>query len=406
MDRISTSMFFGRGVSGILQRQVELSRTELQLATGKRILTSKDDPAGSAYLLDIQSIISRVEQFQRNGDRLTSRLQLEDSTLQGMTDKMPRIIELTIQGLNDTMTAEDRQAIAVELRQLNEEMLSLANTKDSNGEYIFAGLTAGEPPFHNTGDGVYTYTGDLGSRSLQIANDRTVQDRDNGFDLFMNIGIWSPTTLTSIPATDFTAVDAGDITLDSVNGAGPVSLGALPTAADAEERAAQLLDAINQVADQTGISAELTSSTTLTLTSDSEKDISIGLTGTATTATTGMTAGVYSSVPQSRNLFETIHEMIAGLEANAPDENLLTDLQQAQGHLLDVRASVGGRLNGVESRLTVNEDFLLSMQAAKSKVEDLDYAEAIGRYEQQLIALQAAQQAFSKVQGLSLFNYL
>ena len=46
------------------------------------------------------------------------------------------------------------------------------------------------------------------------------------------------------------------------------------------------------------------------------------------------------------------------------------------------------------------------MQTARSEVEDLDYAEAISRFQQQLLALEAAQQTFSKVQSLSLFNYL
>jgi flagellar hook-associated protein 3 FlgL len=46
------------------------------------------------------------------------------------------------------------------------------------------------------------------------------------------------------------------------------------------------------------------------------------------------------------------------------------------------------------------------MQTTLSEVKDLDYAEAISRFEMDSAVLQASQQSFSKVQQLSLFNYL
>lgn len=75
-------------------------------------------------------------------------------------------------------------------------------------------------------------------------------------------------------------------------------------------------------------------------------------------------------------------------------------------HLSTVRASVGTRLaklDDVETRLSGID---LQLQQTLSDVRDLDYAESISRLQLQSLALQAAQSAFSKVQGLSLFNYL
>ena len=301
MDRISTSMLFDRGTNAMLDQQAKLSQTELQLATGRRILSPKDDPVGAAYLLDLSSTISQVEQYQENADRAKARLELEDTTLKGVGDLMPRILELTIQGLNDSNLATDREAIATELRQINDQLLTLANTRDSNGEYIFAGFDADKPPFSNPVDGTYVYSGDMGSRSLQISAQRQVQDRDSGFDVFMDVK-----------------------------------------------------------------------------TADGSK----------------------------RNIFETLHQVITGLEADAPDSALLDDVHQAQQHVLDFRAKAGARLNTIETQSTVNDDFILSMKTARSEVEDLDFPEAVSLFQQQLLALQAAQQSFSKVQGLSLFNFL
>ncbi|RDH85216.1 MAG: flagellar hook-associated protein 3 [endosymbiont of Seepiophila jonesi] len=305
MLRISTNMLFEKGISSMLEQQTKLSNTQDQISSGKRILTPKDDPAGSAYLLDLKGSISRVDQYQYNADRTRARLELEETALASVGNILHRVHELAIQGQTDTLTGDQRRDIAAEVRQLNEGLLSLANTQDSNGEYIFAGYDADQPPFSNPVDGTYVYSGDMGSRRLQIAADRRIQDRDNGFDVFMNLD-----TSTAPP------------------------------------------------------------------------------------------------LPVKRNLFETVHQIAAGLEADAPNTALLDDVQVGLVHTTIFRASAGMRLNAIEEQSTVNEDFLLTMKTAQSEVEDLDMAEALSRYQQQLLVLQAAQQSFVKLQGLSLFNYL
>ncbi len=301
MDRISTSLLYERGINSMLERQLELSKAQMQISSGKRILTPKDDPAGAAYALSIKSVISQVEQYQSNADRVKSRLDLQEATLQAVDNILPRIQELTIQGLSDTYSASDRQAIAQELRALNDELMALANTKDSNGEYIFAGFDADTAPFTNPADGVFAYTGDMGARTLQISATRQVQDRENGFDVFMN---------------------------------------------------------------------------------------------------------VETSTGGRRNLFETVHGIIAGMEADAPDATYLEDLRLAQSHNVAVRARGGASLNTIDEQILANNDFIYTMQTTLSRTEDLDLAEAISRFELEKTALEAAQQTFNMVQNLSLFNYL
>src|SRR5690606_33862678 len=90
---------------------------------------------------------------------------------------------------------------------------------------------------------------------------------------------------------------------------------------------------------------------------------------------------------------------------NAVNRALAT-LDQGLERLLDVRASVGARLKSVESQRNINEDVLLQLQTNLSDVEDLDYAEAISRFNLQQTTLQAAQQTYVQVQRLSLFNFL
>jgi flagellar hook-associated protein 3 FlgL len=301
MSRLSTALIYDRGIASMLQQQYKMSQTQLHIASGKRILSPKDDPVGTAYALDLRTAISQTEQYQRNADRAYARLELQESVLKGVDDQIPRIKELTVQGLNDTNTLNDRRAIALELRQINDQLLDLANTKDSNGEYIFAGYQADAIPFANPADGVFSYSGDAGSRTLQISATRQVQDRENGFDVFMDIE----------------------------------------------------------------------------------------------TSTGG-----------KRNLFETVHGIIASLEADAPDDTYLDDLSLVQDHIADMRTRGGARLNSIDEQKSINDEFILTLQSALSDTEDLDLVEAVSRFEQELVALQAAQQTFNMVQGLSLFNYL
>ena len=301
MERVSTSILFSRGINSMLERQSALSRAQLQISSGKRILTPRDDPPGAAQALNLKTSITQVEQYQANADRARARLDLQEATLAAVEDIMPRVLELTLQGQSDTYSAEQRIAIAQELRQLNDELMALANTRDSDGEYIFAGYNADSIPFSNPADGVFTYSGDMGVRTIQISATRQIQDRENGYDVFMNL-----------------------------------------------------------------------------------------------TTSTGA----------QRNLFETVHGVIAGLEADAPNAVFIDDIHAAYEQIGAVRARGGARLNSIEDQGRVNEDFIFTMQSSLSEIEDIDLAEAISRFEQDVLALQAAQQSFNMVQSLSLFNYL
>ncbi|MCG7869207.1 MAG: flagellar hook-associated protein FlgL [Candidatus Thiodiazotropha taylori] len=301
MERVSTSTLFSRGIDSMLERQSALSRAQLQISSGKRILTPRDDPPGAAQALNLKTSITQVEQYQANADRARARLDLQEASLAAVEDIMPRVLELTLQGQSDTYSAEQRIAIAQELRQLNDELMALANTQDSDGEYIFAGYSAESIPFSNPADGVFVYSGDMGVRTIQISATRQVQDRENGYDVFMNL-----------------------------------------------------------------------------------------------TTSTGA----------QRNLFETVHGIIAGLEADAPNAVFIDDIHAAHEQIGAVRARGGARLNTIEDQGRVNEDFIFTMQSSLSDIEDIDLAEAVSRFEQEMLALQAAQQSFNMVQSLSLFNYL
>ncbi|PIE36510.1 MAG: flagellar biosynthesis protein FlgL, partial [Gammaproteobacteria bacterium] len=118
-----------------------------------------------------------------------------------------------------------------------------------------------------------------------------------------------------------------------------------------------------------------------------------------------------------RNVFDSLQGIVEALRrpSDSPAEQAalnnamatsLDELDQSLDHVLQVRADVGTRMNHVDNQDALREHFDVALQENLSEVQDLDYAEAISKFNLQLTALQAAQQTFVKTQGLSLFNYL
>jgi flagellar hook-associated protein 3 FlgL len=106
------------------------------------------------------------------------------------------------------------------------------------------------------------------------------------------------------------------------------------------------------------------------------------------------------------NIFEAIDKFAADLSATPPISASLGDISSALNNIAAVRSSVGTRLNTLDNQQAFNTDHVLNTKTVLSATEDLDYAEAISRFNQQTLALQVSQQAFAQVKKLSLFNYL
>jgi flagellar hook-associated protein 3 FlgL len=188
MTRISTYLFHQRATASMLDNQSRLSKTQLQLATGKRILTPSDDPAGATKTLDLQRYLETNKQFLSNMGFARARLETQETALASVTDLLERAGELAVQGNNATASASDRQAIAAEVDQLLEQMLALANTRDSNGEYLFGGLQRDSAAFvRDPVTGAVSYAGDNQQRQIQVSEVRRLADADTGQDIFMDV---------------------------------------------------------------------------------------------------------------------------------------------------------------------------------------------------------------------------
>jgi len=632
--RISSSQLHAAAINTILGQQSALSNIQLQIATGRKILTPADDPAGAARVLRLSQSESVTGQYERNSDIAESRLRQEESTLTSATDLIQRVRELTIQANNDSQSNETRPLIAAEIRQRFAELVSIANTRDANNEYLFSGFQSQIQAFTENPDGSITYNGDEGQRFVQIGISRQVATGDSGAEVFGLVGsgngefinrphafntgsgvIDSNTIFdtTAYVEGDYTAVlgqqtavvagalsftdaigtdDALEYQL-SINGT------SIPLATFNETDTPALADietAINAQTTTTGVRAyvdagqlylantlptatPITVSETLANASDAG-DAVTGLFGSSLTqgaptndviygnangylvldsSNAVVTSGVYtagsnidfngqrlvisgtpsngdqfSTSPNTKqDLFATLQSLTSALEApsqNIPviatratlsgftaptaaagGENLqvtidglnfvnqiplaagatytaaqfdtdlaafiganagytivsgsfatndlvlqkddgtdlviaipqnttatagavtgllgttangtvgdtsisatfhqtiarvLDNLDRNLGSVIDIRSRVGARLNSIDDQTNLNEASLLQVRETLSGIQDLDYADAISKLEQQTTSLQAAQQSFLRIQSLSLFNFL
>ncbi|MBL8258475.1 MAG: flagellar hook-associated protein FlgL [Candidatus Competibacteraceae bacterium] len=167
MLRIATSQIYQQAAKAMNERQVGLNKVQQQMATGQRLMSNADDPVGSARLLNLNEELGRYGQYQRNIDLANGRLNLEDSVLGDASELLQQTRELVVQANSDTLNDGDRMAIAKQVRQIQEQMVGLANTKDGNGEYLFAGFKSQTQPFVMDANKQTHYQGDQGQRSIK-----------------------------------------------------------------------------------------------------------------------------------------------------------------------------------------------------------------------------------------------
>lgn len=182
--RLSTNQVFTSHVSSYNKGYAELAKTHQQLTTMVRIQTPADDPVGAARLLQLEQQANLLGQYKANMVDATNSLTQEESILQSMIKVAQRARDLAGHAGNGAYNDHDRKAIAAELKQIENELFGLMNSKNASGEYWFSGSQSGIQPYIRNADGTYSYQGDHSQQFLQVATGTQISISDNGFDAF------------------------------------------------------------------------------------------------------------------------------------------------------------------------------------------------------------------------------
>ncbi|TPD99294.1 flagellar hook-associated protein FlgL [Stenotrophomonas maltophilia] len=395
-NRISTGMMYSQSVALMMAKQAKLSHLEQQIATGSKIVSAKDDPVAAGAAVGLDRSLAALERMKLNGNNVQNRLGVQENTLAQVNDLMARVNDLTIQASNPALSAPDKKTLITELNQIREGLLSLANSSDGTGRYVFGGTNDSDPPFAKI-DGKVVYRGDQTQRQVEVGPDTYVRDALPGSEIFLRIPTGDGFVDGSAAAGNAGNGVLTNITRDGSDSWNGQSFSVRFTAADQYE----VLDGAGNV------------SGTGTYKAGSELEINgvrLQITGAPAT---GDSFNVQAA--SSRDIFGTMDKLIAALDADtgtpakmAAQQNelqsALRDVGRAAERMIDSRAAGGAQLKALDNAAEMREANGVTLKTTLSEMRDLDYADALSQYQLESTALQAAQTLFSQMQSMSLFN--
>lgn len=395
--RMSTSMLHSQAIAAILRNQSQLALTQNQMALGTKLITAGADPAAWAQAAGLDAQLAQVDRYRSNASVAQNKLGLEENALQGATDALNRIRELALESNNATQSADSRKALANEMRTRLQELLAAANSDDGQGRYLFAGTQDGSAPFSMNALGA-TYSGDQNVATVALGAERTVSLGDAGDFVFGKLTTGNGTfdVTTGVANTGAVRLQGGKVDDPSLWDGGTYTLGF------------------------SGGNYEVRDASNTLVTSGAYVDgAAIRFRGIELTPTGTPADGDTLTVAPSRqqDVFAAVQRLIANVDSSPADPagrarqqtdftGRLQEIDAALAHLSDVRGTVGNRLNAIDDALSQADAQEVQGKSALSGVRDLDYAEATGRLNLQMTALQAAQQSYVRIEGLSLFDYL
>lgn len=409
--RLSTSQIYDKGLSSVIDRQNKLVKVQDQIARETKILTPADDPAGKAQALALTDRIKQNEQFQKNSEMVRNDLSRQDSFLSNINDSLFRAKELFVQSGNGALSTEDRQALALEMEVLRDNALDAMNAQSENGDFLFAGYQTERRPFEfDIDQGIYVYNGDKGARKVQVTSSLQVNSTTPGSEAFdqtpmslkARVGnstgnITGGSSMVADPAT-FNAYHAANYDKSNVeNNLYRIEFNAAGDEYQVFRNNADGADTLIET--QPYVDGDPVTFNGLEV--DVNGDVAGGSLEFRLSRPTGNVATVLNDMANILN-----DPSVSAEQLSQAIEFGIADLDSSLDALGSSRAKIGSRLNSAETARLTNADLSIANQDTRSRIQDVDYAEAMTELTKQDTALQAAQATFTRITRLSLFDYL
>ena len=396
--RVTQSLNQAQFLAALTQLESNLSQTQNQISTNLAFTTPSQNPVAAGSVNNYDQALAQSQQYDSNAGSAQTRLSTEDTALAQVQTELQSLRDLALQANNGSVSAQGRTAIAAQATQIQNSLLSLANTQDGNGEYIFGGFSTNNQPFTLTASGA-NYAGDQGQRQVQIAAGQTIADGDNGNGVFNQIKTGNGT---------FSASAAAGNTGTGVLGASTVQN---PAAYDGGTYAINFT-AANTYEVRDSANALVTSGTYTDGQSIAFRGVQVTLSGQPATGDT------FTVAPSSnQSIFTTVQNLVTALQSGAGTPTSLAKLNNSIGDAINnidqalaqtsnIRATIGARLNSITTQQSVSSSQQIQLKASISSLQSLDYAAAITALDLQNTTLSASMQAYTLTQGLTLFKYI
>ena len=424
--KISNKLFNEQQVSQFSKQMEKIQSTQAKISSGKNIIFASDDPVGAVELSGLNDVKNQINQYLENTDLALDRLHLMDTTLEAAKNVFIRANELAIQAANDVLGSHDRESIALEFDELKKELLSLSNTQDSSGTFIYSGFKSRATPFVIDSDGSVEYKGDRGILKLPVSESRMLDTTIDGATVFQDIQ-----TSTGVTTDLFAAVDnisrsirtassgveaakapgSAKISLTNENSgtyAFTITSGSKSVDFSLDITGTDLTDvqtAIN--AADLDITATLEdSNTTLKLVNTFAYDIELKnvqvptITKAQDTPTSFFSFQPIDASGNSLGNSQTVYDFDQTIASR------LDEMVVIQNHLANQRAKVGSRINSGERQRDIMEEREIQINKDVSDLADADLSALVTQLQSQITNQEASQKAFVRIAQLNLFDSL
>lgn len=394
---ISTVTFRTNALDAMEALQAEISGTQQQLSTGKSFQTAAGNPTGMAQVNQLDMQLSASQQYVSNGNLASANLNLETQALTDATNLLQSARDLAVQANNSSLSATQRQDIATQLTQQLQQLVSIGNSTDSNGNYLFAGYASSTQPFVQNGSSV-SYAGADQVSQVQISENQRISAGDTGSSVFMNLPAGNGTFTTAAGASN----------------SGTASIGAGTVTNPSQWVPDTYTITFTDATDYTVTNSSGTTVTTGTY--DPATGGTVSFNGIQVTLSGKPSANdTFTVAPAGQtSAFATLSGLITTLQSTTLSSGQITtqvnqSLEQIDGALNNlgtVQAAVGGRINAVTASQSSAQSQQTALQTSRSQIQDTDYAAATTQLSSEEVALQAAEQSYASLSKLSLFNYV
>lgn len=408
---ISTSLFHTLNTRSLSDVTERIAGLQGEISSGKNDPRASVDPVRALRLSAVNEQTDALDRFSTNIERVQSRLDQADIVLKEATNVQRRIRDLALRAASDTATSEERKSIGIEVTQLRQSLLGLANSRDETGQALFGGFQTREDPFVEGPRGV-SYRGDGGQILLQVSESLSLPSGVSGGDIFG--GEAGATIFDAID--DFLATLGGDGSFpsDEATSQGTMLLRPTPTRDPgtwsmtlsgpagevalifdmAEGSVSGAVDAINAQTALTGVSALRDPDTGgIRLSAN-------GQIGIADVTSSAVRTGPLMQVTPDQGLPRIV------VSADQTRNAVIARLQSASDAIVDQRTRVGALSATASAHAEVIDTRKVMMAEATAQLEDLDLAAALTKLQQSLLSRDAAQQSYVKITQKSLFDYL
>jgi flagellar hook-associated protein 3 FlgL len=394
--RIATVTFQQDAMSQMQTLQADIAQTQNDLASGKKLHSAADDPAGMAQVNQLNVQLSASQQYVTNGNSATSTLQLELQAMSDATNVLQSARDLAVQANDPSLSVSQRSDIAAQLTQQLQSLVAIGNRVDGGGNQLFAGTASTTVPFSQSGNTV-SYSGSSQVSQVQIGPSQRISSGDTGATVFMNI-----------PAGNGTFTTSGALTN---TGTGSIGVGTVSAPA------AWVPDTYTiSFTNPTSFTVTNSAGTVVTAGNNFKDGDSIIFNGVEVPITGTPAAGDTFTVAKAGNAsaFSTLQGLVTTLSSptlssaqiSSQIGGALQQIDNAITNMSNVSASAGARINSITTSQGAAQTLQTNLTTSVSQLSDVDYAAAVTQLNTEELSLQAAQSSYASIAQLSLFNYI